>query len=763
MAQNSSPLMALRQLGQQIDGDWDDIDGIGTVLQQAAQVLGGDCVQVLEFLEDRYTARLYSSARLTQRVECTVITADREALLRSLKDHPDSLLLQTPTPQLGQQPTLWPSSGNDGQNVTLIIPAPGQPLGLLSVFLKDSRHLTESEHLFLHGVTHLLASLLVHHQVGRLQTYTIALEERNHHLHHQILQLQRIEAILRESEERYALAANATQDGIWDWNLETDGVYFSQRWTEMLGYASDQIRPELEEWLLHIHPEDREKFQQAVTLHCHGLTSCLEVQYRLLHQDGSYRWMLARGLAIRDGSGQVQRLAGCQSDITERKHNEEQLVYYALHDALTGLANRSLFMDRLNRALALTKRHQDYEFAVIFLDLDRFKLVNDSLGHRLGDELLVEVAKRLKSCLRVSDTCARWGGDEFAILLEYIADSRDAIKVVKRIQTQLKRPIDLSGHKVTIDASMGIILSTLEYQHPEGALRDVDTAMAHAKALGRGHYVIFTQEMHAQTLALLRLEHDLQQAIARQEFFLVYQPIVDLRTNCLRGFEALVRWQHPERGLVSPAEFIPIAEETGLIVPLGWWVLRQACEQMRQWQIRYPLCPPLTISVNISPRQFCQADVVQQVQTILTETHLTPSCLKLEITESALMEDTQQAIELMQQLKNLRVLLVMDDFGTGYSSLSHLHLFPIDTLKIDSSFVHKVDTDLEKVEILRSVISLAWNLGMDIVAEGIETKQQMYQLRLLNCDLAQGYLFAKPLIPEHAAVWIDELYHRHYG
>jgi diguanylate cyclase (GGDEF)-like protein len=420
-------------------------------------------------------------------------------------------------------------------------------------------------------------------------------------------------------------------------------------------------------------------------------------------------------------------------------------------------------MDRLNRSLALAQRHPDYAFAVILLNLDRFKLVNDSLGHGLGDELLVKVANRLKSCLRASDTCARWGGDEFAVLLEYIADSQDAIKAVERMQTQLKQPIELNGHKVTVDVSIGIILSTLDYQHPEDLLRDADTAMFRAKALGRGQYVIFTQEMHAQTLALLHLENDLQRAIERQQFFLVYQPIVDLRTNCLRGFEALVRWQHAERGLISPAEFIPIAEETGLIVPLGWWVLRQACEQMRQWQIRYPLCPPLTISVNISPRQFCQADVVQQVQTILRETHLTPSCLKLEITESALMDSAHRAIELMQQLKKLKVMLVMDDFGTGYSSLSHLHLFPIDTLKIDSSFVHKVDTDLEKVEIIRSVISLAWNLGMDTVAEGIETKQQMYQLRLLNCDLAQGYLFAKPLSPEHAAVWIDELYHRHYG
>lgn len=458
-------------------------------------------------------------------------------------------------------------------------------------------------------------------------------------------------------------------------------------------------------------------------------------------------WVMVTGRPLKDKNGVLKGGVIVCRDITSRKRVEEQLLHDAFHDGLTGLPNRALFMERLGHAISLTKQREDYLLAVLFLDLDRFKVINDSLGHMIGDQLLIAISRRLETCLRSGDTIARLGGDEFAILLEDIKNDSYPKYIAERIQKELMRPFNLSGHEVFAGASIGIAMSTTGYDRPDDLLRDADTAMYHAKTQGTlaARHQVFDNAMHIRAVALLQLETDLRRAVERGEFQLHYQPIVSLKTGKINGFEALVRWQHPERELVSPAEFIPIAEETGLIIPIGWWVLREACRQMRAWHLQFPLKTPLTISVNISAKQFSQPDLIQQIEQILQETGIDARSLKLEITESVLMENAKSVAAMLVQLQALGLRLSMDDFGTGYSSLSYLRRFPIDTLKIDRSFIRNVDVNVEEIKIMRTVVDLAWNLGMDVVAEGVETKTQMYQLQALKCDFGQGYLFSKPL------------------
>ena len=469
---------------------------------------------------------------------------------------------------------------------------------------------------------------------------------------------------------------------------------------------------------------------------------------RLLEQSRLYKQLKKTNQELQAGISQIKQ--------SERalQQREEQLLHDAFHDQLTGLPNRVLFINRLEHAILYAKRNEDYLFAVLFLDLDRFKVVNYSLGHAIGDQLLQAIANRLQACVRPGDTVARLGGDEFTILLENIHDLKDATQVADCIQKQLTLPFNLNGNEVFTAASIGIALNTPDYERSEELLRDADTTMYRAKLLGKGRYEVFDKTMHIQAMALLQLENDLRRAIERLEFRLHYQPIVSLKSNRVTGFEALVRWQHPERGLVSPAEFIPVAEETGLIIPIGTWVLREACRQMRAWQVQFPVHSPLTMSVNLSGKQFSQPDLIDQIKQILHETGLDPRSLKLEITESVLMENAESAVAMIVQLQNLGIRLSMDDFGTGYSSLSYLHRFPIDTLKIDRSFVNDVDVDAEKIEIISTVVALAWNLGMDVVAEGVETKKQMYQLRALKCEFGQGYFFSRPLDSDKAGALI---------
>ncbi|QIZ71074.1 EAL domain-containing protein [Oxynema aestuarii] len=440
---------------------------------------------------------------------------------------------------------------------------------------------------------------------------------------------------------------------------------------------------------------------------------------------------------------------------TERRRSEAQLRYHALHDALTGLPNRFCFLERLQEAIAHSQVHCDYRFAVLFLDLDRFKLVNDALGHRTGDELLVALGDRLQTILASQDTIARLGGDEFIILLDNIHQLGDALAIVDRIYEQLQLPFNLNnGYQVYTSASIGILINDADYQEPEDFLGAADVAMYRAKARGKGCYEIFDASMQGDLKKLLQLENDLRHGIDRAEFVLYYQPIVCLKTNTVTGFEALVRWQHPERGFISPAQFIPVAEETGLIVPLGWWILYAACEQIARWQAQFPDDEPLKISVNLSGRQFLQADLVEQIERIIKQTGLATQGLKLEITESVVMQNAETAVKMLERLKTLGIQLSVDDFGTGYSSLSYLRRFPVDTLKIDRSFIHEIDTNSEQLEIVRTIVLMAHSLGMDAIAEGVENARQLKILRDLDCDYVQGYLFSKPVNSEMAETFL---------
>lgn len=571
------------------------------------------------------------------------------------------------------------------------------------------------------------------------------LKQSNQQLQARISELNQAQQALLESQERYALVAQSAHDGLWDWNLKTNEIYFSPRWKAMLGYSNSEIGNTLAQWFNRVHSEDLEQFKGELSAHLAGLTARFENEHRLLHQDGEYRWMLCQGLAVRDADGKPLRIAGSQTDITVNKATEAKLLHQAFHDGLTGLPNRVWFMEQVENALQRSKEYQNYVFALLFLDLDRFKIVNDSLGHAFGDQLLMAIAQRLKACLSPLDAIARLGGDEFTILLEDIKDTTNATKIADQIYQELSLPFNLNGQEVFITVSIGIAISTLGYDRPEDLLRDADMTMYRAKALGKARLEVFDPTFHNQAMARLQLEIDLRRALEHEQLQVYYQPIVSLKNGRIAGFEALMRWKHPQRGFVSPTEFIPLAEETGLIIPLGLWVLRQACYQLRTWQQQMPVNPPLTISVNISGKQFAQSNLIGNIKQILQHSGLDASSLKLEITESVLVDNPAAAVAILKQLKALGIKLSIDDFGTGYSSLSYLHQLPIDTLKIDRSFVNHVDCDPEKIEMIRTIVSLAWNLGMDVVAEGVETKKQMYQLQALRCDYGQGYYFSRPV------------------
>ncbi len=456
-------------------------------------------------------------------------------------------------------------------------------------------------------------------------------------------------------------------------------------------------------------------------------------------------WIKVTGRPLKDRNGVLKGSVIVCRDITKNKQVEHKLLHDTFYDELTDLANRTLVLKLLEHSIACNKQREGYIFAVLCLDLDRFKVINDSFGHQIGDQLLIAVSQRLKTCLRAEDTIARLSSDEFAILLENIQDVSCATQIAERIYKELMLPFNLNGHEVFANASIGIVMGNTGYDHPEELLRDADTAMAHAKKIGRACYQVFDKTMHTRVVKRLQLENNLRRAIERQEFQLYYQPIVSLRTKRISGFEALIRWQHPERGLISPSEFIPIAEETGLIIPLGLWVLREACRQMRSWQTKFPDTSCWKISVNVSSKQLSKANFIEQVQQILQETGFEARNLKLEITESILVENTKSVIATLEQLKALGIELSMDDFGTGYSSLSYLQHLPIQTLKIDRSFIQSMETSVEKLAIIRAILTLAWNLSMDVVAEGVETANQLAQLKVLKCGYGQGYFFSKSL------------------
>ncbi len=573
-----------------------------------------------------------------------------------------------------------------------------------------------------------------------------SLEEGHKNVLREIAERQQTEDALRQSEERYALASRGANDGLWDWDLKTNLIYFSPRWKTMLGYAEESIGNNPREWFDRVHPEDRGKLQAQIAAHLEGQTEHFESEYRLRNKHGDYCWFCNRAIAVRESSHAPHRMVGSQSDVTEQKLAEEQLKHDAFHDTLTGLPNRALFMDRLQQTVNAAQRNEDYLFAVLFLDLDRFKIINDSLGHFVGDQVLITIGTRLAKLLRPGDTVARLGGDEFAILLAGIDDGEAAIHIAQRIQSKLPEPLRVAEQEVFSTASIGIVISSAEYQDPDRIVRNADLAMYQAKANGKARYEIFDTVMHEATIRHMQMENDLHRALQRNEFLLHYQPIFSLTENRITGVEALIRWQHPTKGLVYPDDFIHIAEESGMIAEIGNWVLREACSMVKSWQ-QLTFAPLLTINLNLSSKEFTPG-LLHQTKQILEDSGIKPSILRLEITETTIMDNPDSSIALLKELKALGVGLQIDDFGTGYSSLSYLHQFPIDALKIDRSFVMRMIQEPENLEIVKTIIDLAHNLKMDVIAEGVESHQELAMLRSLKCEYVQGYFISRPVAAE---------------
>jgi PAS domain S-box-containing protein len=575
---------------------------------------------------------------------------------------------------------------------------------------------------------------------------------------YQQFQIQRIRRELTQRNQLFEVITENAADMIAVIDAAGNRLYNSPAYQKVLGYSSEELKATSA--IDQIHPEDRQRVLEAAEKA--RLTGRGErLEYRIRHKDGTWRILESVATAIPNEKGQTERLVIVNRDITERKRAEEALAHNALHDTLTNLPNRNLFLDRVRHVLALSQRHTSYKFAVLFIDLDEFKVFNDSLGHAAGDALLIQVARRLSVSVRGADTIsrpglaggtttfaseetlARLGGDEFTILLEDIRDCGDAIRVAERIQERLAIPLVLQGQELVTSASIGIAFCATSYTNSEDLVRDAEIAMYRAKREGKARCQVFDNAMHTSAVKRLSLETDLRRALDLGEFRVHYQPIVSLQSGKIAGFEALSRWQRPE-GLLSPAHFIQIAEETGIILPMNRLLLREACLQLRAWHAQFPCDPPLTMSVNVTPREFAQPDLAAQMGTILAEVGIDPGCINVEITETIVMADPARSNIVLSELKTLGVHLSIDDFGTGYSSLSRLQGFPVDTLKIDRAFISKMETDSETGEIVRIIIMLAKSLGLKVVAEGAENAEQVSLLKQLKCELVQGYFFARP-------------------
>ena len=578
-------------------------------------------------------------------------------------------------------------------------------------------------------------------------------------------QLHKIRRKLAEREQLFQLITENAADMIAVIDGNGQRLYNSPAYQKILGYGPEELAGTSS--MDQIHPDDRARVLEA-SAKARSTGRGERLEYRIRHKDGSWRFLESTCNVIRSPEGEYDGLVIVNRDITERKRAEEKLVHQSFHDGLTDLPNRALFLDRLQRAVILSRRHLDFKFAVLFIDIDEFKVFNDSLGHAAGDSLLIQIAQRLTASLRAVDTVsrppvgqdaepfagestlARPGGDEFTVLIEELHDPSDAIRVAERIQQKLAIPFDFNSQEIVLSVSIGIAFNGSV--DAEDVLRDAEIAMYRAKNTGKARCEVFDHAMHANAVKRLQLETDLRKALDLNQFLVYYQPVVSLSTGQIVGFETLSRWQRPE-GLVMPGDFIAVANETGIIVPMNRQLLYDACRQLLSWQALFPSDPPLTVNVNVSPKEFAQSDLAAQIGRTLQETGLDPSCVNLEITETIAMADADRSALVLSELKALGVRLEIDDFGTGYSSLSRLQHFPVDTLKIDRSFVSRMDTDPETREIVRLIVMLAHGLGLKIVAEGIETQAQADMLKNLGCELAQGYLYSKP-VPSHA---IDQL------
>jgi len=578
---------------------------------------------------------------------------------------------------------------------------------------------------------------------------------------YQHLQLQRVRRQLAERDELFQLITENAADMIAVVDHEGRRIYNSPAYQKMLGYSPEELDSGTS--FDQIHPSDRDLVKQAAE-NAYRTKRGQKVEYRMRHKDGSWRVLESTANTIVNRKGETEKLVIVNRDITERKRAEEALAHRAFHDVLTELPNRELFLDRLHHAMLRARRHFDYKFAVLFVDIDEFKVVNDSLGHSAGDELLVEIARRMSASFRDTDTIARlqsagegegeWrggalsvarlGGDEFTILLEDVHRPSDAVRVGQRIQEKLAIPFDIKGRQIVINASIGAALGASSYTKPEELVRDAEIAMYRAKQSGKARCEVFDSAMHSNAVRRLKLETDLRRGLERGELVVYYQPIVSLRSGKIAGFEALSRWKHPD-GMISPADFIPVADETGLIIPLNRALLREACQQVRAWQSQLACDSPLTISMNITSKQFAQPHLAAEIAAILRETGISPAHVSLEIVETIAMAEPDRALSVLSELKALGVLLSIDDFGTGYSSLSRLPRFPIDSLKIDRAFVSTMNTDRDNHEIVRLIIMLAHSLGLSIVGEGAETADQVASLSKLGCEMVQGYFYSPPV------------------
>jgi diguanylate cyclase (GGDEF)-like protein/PAS domain S-box-containing protein len=623
-----------------------------------------------------------------------------------------------------------------------LVTTDGQGVGTLCVLDRQPRKLEQFQIDMLKTLSTAIARLL-------------EVKRRNTELERALADKEEALKSLTESQQQFNLIMGSTNDGLWDWNLETNRIEFCPRSKEMLSLRPNGSYPNPREWFKRVHPEDVEQLESDIVSHLLGLTGQFQNEHRLRHANGDYRWMLTRGRAVWDDERGAYRMAGSLTDVTERKRTERELIHNAFHDPLTRLPNRAVFLDRLQRCLDRAECHDKYLFAVLFLDLDRFKAINDSLGHPVGDDVLIQVGRKLESSVRPGDMVARLGGDEFAMILDRIQSPEEASEIARRVQNELANPFSIGGRQVYITASLGIALNTTPCSKPEELLANADSAMYRAKRQRRGSFEIFDDDMSATAAATVELENDLRLGLLRGEFRVLYQPIISMADWRITGVEALIRWQHPKRGLILPLKFIPLAEETGLIIPIGLWVLREACEQLSVWQHQFPCDPSLSMSVNLSGRQFSQPGLISRIRDILADTGIAPDTLKVEITESAIIENIGDAAEILSQLKALGVKISLDDFGTGYSSLSYLQRFPIDTLKIDRSFVTRTNSQKD-MEILRAIIALAKNLGMDVIAEGVETREQLTELSGLNCEFVQGYLLSHPIDSEAMSALIHE-------
>ncbi len=546
---------------------------------------------------------------------------------------------------------------------------------------------------------------------------------------------------LQESEERFRSAFDYAPIGMALVTPAGRWLQVNRSLCEIVGYPEDELLAM--DFQSITHSDDVVIAETHIDQLLAGKIPSHQMEKRYIHKRGYEVWAFLSISLARDAQDRSLRLIFQIQDITDRKRAQERLAHDASHDALTGLPNRAHFTQRLDQMIQRSKDHPGPSFAVLFLDADRFKVINDSLGHMFGDQLLIGIAERLKKCVRPGDMVARLGGDEFTVLLDDIAEASEATLVAERIQQELALPFDLSGREVFTSVSVGIAMD-IGYKQPQDILRDADTAMYQAKLQGKARCQIFDSDMHSAAMNVLQVETDLRRSVEREEFCVHYQPIVLLNRESISGFEALVRWQHPERGLVFPDEFIGVAEETELIIPIGERVLFEACRQIREWQLESSRNNELSVSVNLSCKQFQQPGLVRLVNKVLQQTGLEPRFLNLEITESIVMDNIDTAVSTMKELRALGVQLSIDDFGTGYSSLSYLHRFPINTLKIDRSFVSQMHDNSENTEIVRTIVMLARNLGMEVIAEGLETEQQLLKLLVLGCDYGQGWFYCRP-------------------